>query len=203
MKTFPPEYLKPLVIETNEIKNILHCKIQCPCNHSLFTVYKNRLPDEELKRMAEWENIVSEFNGGYSDRDGNMILTKKNIFGKIVKELKINKNSIPNPVEIVKIKCSNCGKEFIIFDSSKHGYDAFTEKHSINADQYDFIPIKPKDGTFSEIKIKIINDLTYEEFLEDIGAKLSKEDYTNAFSYISIEANIKGKWVEVFSKETA
>ena len=84
MKTFIPEYLKPLVTETKEVKNILHCKIQCPCNNSSFTVYKNILTDEETNKIKEWENIVSKFNSGYSDKDGNMFLTKKNIFVKIV-----------------------------------------------------------------------------------------------------------------------
>lgn len=205
MKTVLPEYLKPFVAEVKEVNEVLHCKIRCSCNHdSLFTVCKNILSAEEQKKIKEWEKFVSEFNSGYSDKDGNLFLTKKNFFGRVVKKVEIDKKSIPKSVDIIKIKCANCGKEFVIFDSSKHGYDAFTECYSVNVEQYSFLPIKYKNyDQFSEVEIKIKNDLTYEEFCDNIGENLSKEDYSNAFSFISIEASIDGKKVEIFSKETA
>lgn len=117
---------------------------------------------------------------------------------------------MPRYLIILKAKCTICGSEHIIFDSSKNGYDAVVDllekKDSKNTDKnyvLEFKPIKEcKNSHGISIMIKIINRVTFEEFCEEFGdiKEFSNKNingkeslYLNAFGEIvvfSVTTNI-------------
>ena len=99
--------------------------------------------------------------------------------------------------EIVKVKCAKCGKEYILFDSRFHGYDATIPERESKYDGvvYDFAPIvwkKDKDG-LATFTVKIQNDDSLEDFIEN-AYETDEETYSNSFGWITIKVvNIKTK----------
>ena len=54
------------------------------------------------------------------------------------------------------------------------------------------------------LQVKVENDASLEEFNENTGLDFSEEQYSNAFSWITIyKLNDKGKATIIFDEETA
>lgn len=104
--------------------------------------------------------------------------------------------------DIVMVRCVNCKKEYIVFDSSEYGYDGVVDflKNPLCADRS---KIEYKNVIDSaECAIEIRNTCPYSEFEEEFGESGSYEMYTNAFSDITIIAFTSKEKKTIFSAET-
>lgn len=114
---------------------------------------------------------------------------------------------IPDLYDSFKIKCAECGREYVIFDSRLHGYDARAERDGKNRDtdiatHYRPLPLKGDSGPV-ELIVRIRNELTDEITADRVGDGLAQADVSNAFSCISVYAKSGPKTKMIFSRETA
>jgi len=199
-----PNHLLSIAKNVKQKNSIVTFSLQCNCNCSNFILYQNNESHEECLKKSKWESLLKDFNGGgYSDKNGNLYLIKKNLFGIKTKELKINKSDIPKYLTIIKAKCICCLKEYIIFDNTKNGYDSIaeiTDYANIN-NQDSSILYKAISKKATPIKIKIVNDMSFSSFIKEFPT-LSKENYSNAFSHISIYMLENNKPRCVLNRET-
>lgn len=196
-----PQYLSSIATKITETKNkkILF-NINCICGGQNFFIFKNCETAEEITKKKNWESLIKGYNSGYSDDKGNLYLTKK-IFGIKIKQIKINRSDVPQYNTIIKVKCSECGKEYIIYDSRENGYDAMVdslENNKITDLPVQYIKFLDKEQS---IKIKITNDLAYQEFVDEFQ-NASLQDFSNAFSEISIYITNNNKRKCIFTAET-
>ena len=201
MCTILPHYLSKIATSIKVNNKSITCNLICKCGNQNFFIFKNDETTEELLKKQKWESILKEYNGGgYSDSEGNLFLVKK-FLGFEIKKIKIKKSEMPHYTTIFKVQCSKCKNEYIIFDSRKNGYDAIAEydgKLKTND-----LPIKFNKYINDEqfIGIKITNDLSYEDFKNEFE-NLNKEDYSNAFSEISIYSTRDNKTKCIYYHET-
>ena len=113
--------------------------------------------------------------------------------------------------DVIKIRCAECGREYIIFDGDKHGYDALTtvikklthiiDDQDNDADQ-EYKILRKSCG----VEVAIQNDVPYED-VEEIfrghDLPLTREQYVNAFSWFTVSAVVDGKARVIFDMETA
>jgi len=91
----------------------------------------------------------------------------------------------------IMMRCAKCGKEWLIFDYTKHGYNALVCKNGVR------IPDKLIEawrcpecrGDIFTVKISIEPE-DQEQFVEDVvngeNSDMSADDYINAFGWITI-----------------
>lgn len=199
-----PRYL--LDIANNIIKKKYSAifNLKCTCDNEYFVLYRNKETDEEIIKRKKWETLLNKYNGGgYSDELGNVYLIKKNLFGVKSAEIKINKSEIPNPLTVVKAKCSKCGKEYIIFDNSKNGYDAVVDNLETKNSNKKNVQCQYKaiNNKCKIIKVRIANDLLYEDFAKEFPG-VTTESFANAFSEISIYLLENKRYRCIFNEET-
>ena len=104
---------------------------------------------------------------------------------------------------IIKIRCNECGAERVIFDERYHGYNAVTSEDDSGAVEYQDSFVLICDDAVA-VQMKVENDASLDEFNENTGLDFSEEQYSNAFSWITIyKLNDKGKATEIFEVETA
>lgn len=178
--------------------------LKCNCGCSEFFLLQNEETEYEEAKRAKWESLLHEYNGGgYSDKSGNLFLTKKSIFGIKVKEIKINKSDIPQYVTILKTRCSVCGKEHVIYDSRTNGYNAMTESDIIKNLKEENMPrsYKAINDKSAHVKIKITNDISPSIFIEEFPES-PIENHANAYSHISVYLQKDNRYKCVFEKQT-
>ena len=126
----------------------------------------------------------------FGDENGiSYLYGMKGLFGEKILE-KFEYKQLDS-TEIVKVKCAECSKEYVLFDSRFHGYDATIPERESKYDSvvYDFTPIiwkKDKDG-LATFTIKIQNDDGLEDFIEN-AYETDEETYSNSFGWIMIKA---------------
>lgn len=192
-----PKYIENILEVTKQSKNFIYCDVVCECKNKTFTGYTNILPLS--KEQKEHENELKKFYKKYNtfttikENEISYLCGMKGLFKKKIGEKIEIKNF--DYTQIVKIKCLKCGKEYILFDSRFHGYDAnIPERESMyDNNEYDFTPIKWKNDIegASTFHIKIENDESLENFIEN-AYETNNDTYSNSFSWIQIEVkNIK------------
>ncbi len=194
-----PKYIENILSITKDKHGEIECDVVCECGARYFIGYKNVIV--RSAEEAAYESAYNAFNKKYSrirfgDENGASYLYGiKGLFGeKILEKLEYKQLDY---TEIVKVKCAVCGKEYILFDSRFHGYDAVTPERESEYDVvvYDFAPIvwkKDTDG-LATFTVKIKNDDSLEEFVEN-AYETDAETYSNSFGWIMIKAqNIKTK----------
>lgn len=150
---------------------------------------------------AAYEAAYNAFNEKYSrirfgDENGIYYLyAMKGLFGEEIIE-KFEYKQLDS-TEIVKVKCAKCGKEYVLFDSHFHVYDATIPERKCKYDGvvYNFAPIvwKKDQNDLATFTIKIKNDDSLEDFIEN-AYENDEETYSNSFGWITIKAvNIKTK----------
>ncbi len=91
--------------------------------------------------------------------------------------------------EAVKIKCSECGKEYTIYDSRYNGYSGMfcTE---CSEEKKNYIPHfklkKRRDNSPVEICIEVEHDENLEAFKANTGIDCTFDEYTDAYTWITI-----------------
>lgn len=189
------KYIKNILEITKSGKGFICCDVVCECGARHFTGYKN-----VIVRSTE-EAAYNAFNEKYSRirfGDENCIsylYAMNGLFGEEILEKFEYKQLDSN--EIVKVKCAKCGKEYVLFDSRFHAYDATIPERECKYDGvvYNFAPIvwKTDQNGLATFTIKIKNDDSLEDFIEN-AYETDEETYSNSFGWITIKAvNIKTK----------
>ena len=197
-----PQNFSSIATNIQEKDSLVSFNLKCTCDNCKFFLYKNKKNTVEKNIEKNWESLIKNFNGGYSDKYGNVYLTKS-FMGFKLKQIKLEKNEIPNYIVKIKAICSKCGNEYEIFDNRYNGYDSMNENLSIDkanmiSPSFSYKKINKEDCM---IKIKIKNDLPYSEFIEEFP-NATMENYLNCYSYISIYFLFQNKYKCIFSYET-
>ena len=194
-----PKYIENILSITKKKRGEIECDVVCECGARHFIGYKNVIV--RSAEEAAYESAYNAFNEKYSrirfgDENGiSYLYAMKGLFGEEILEKFEYKQF--DSTEIVKVKCAKCGKEYILFDSRFHGYDATIPERESKYDGvvYDFAPIiwkKDQDG-LATFTVKIQNDDSLEDFIEN-AYETDEETYSNSFGWITIKAvNIKTK----------
>lgn len=199
-----PIYLKDYTEVQKNKKHIITLRVVCKCGCDSFYLLKNRLEvaktniiEAQEKKFTKWRNIENYIDPITKIR----YLVTKNVFGKIYDMIPISRLDNINEINIIKVKCSKCENEKIIFDNRHNGYNSMvTDKRFFHMDKEYFYDLIQKETMGVEIKLQ--NDLTYEEYCEEVGKEFADE-YQNAFSSITIYGIINKTKKIFFEEETA
>lgn len=190
-----PKYLEEIseIIKTS--KNYEIVKIKCKCGHNHFIVFEFSEPNDL--------NIKSGFNEIIREND-KMYLIKRNFFGKIIGKIECKNMFEKKQRRIVKAKCEKCGLEYVLFDNSKHGYDAvITQQESCASKNEITFDFKKAYSKPIEVFIKIYQDIDYNQFKEEFE-NIDYSGYLNSFSNIDIYGiNSKSRKIKICSEETS
>ena len=140
-----PKYIENILSITKEKRGEIECDVVCECGARHFVGYKNVIA--RSAEEAAYEAAYNAFNEKYSrirfgDENGiSYLYAMKGLFGEEILE-KFEYKQLDS-TEIVKVKCAECGKEYVLFDSRFHGYDATIPERESKYDSvvYDFAPI--------------------------------------------------------------
>jgi len=209
-----PKYLEGWTRVKKNTNDAVVVEAVCTCGHTEFRVFKNviiktaKQIDEERELNMFFERCRWRSYHIGTLKDGKTYAYRKNLLGVIVDKVELSNEHLDN-ANVVKIRCTRCGKEYVAFDDRIHGCDAFVnEGRSFSDERMDFEQKKfgRSADNIVEIEICIINQFSFEEFCEEFEEICSIEDYSNAFGNIDIYARVKDlndKKVAIFSEETA
>ena len=174
-----PPHLKDIAIDVKTSKHTTTFKLKCPCGNEQFSILGAGISSQQ---RTFWPILSSNF---YEDDTGKKYYIEKTFFGIPVRKTVIYER------ELVKAKCPCCEHEFVLFDSSKHGYNAI-------CDQLEGRNTPSIEDVFTlrysecEVSVSVQNDLSYDEFEDSFDNEVTPEQYANAFSSIAIYS-LKGK----------
>lgn len=207
-----PEYLETNAILKKAKINTITFSLHCLCGNDSFTIMENYFTrDEKAQSKPHFDALTSLMTKTHAPFGWSVSKDKSGVY-HYWKYMNANKSErveviVPEMpdfalVSIIKAVCPNCGREIVLFDNRKHGYDGMTAKHE-NAMNY--IPhFKQKGKTSYRIEMTIENDSSLEEFQEASGFKCSAEFYSNSFSWIRIYGiDAMGKKKKLYDYETA
>ena len=92
---------------------------------------------------------------------------------------------------VVKAVCRDCGKEWLIFDLSKHGFDGLVNESGVAVPEESLIRYSCCDDSVYEIEVGIETE-DPEQFIEEVvneefsDGKFSPEDYVDAFDWLVV-----------------
>ena len=184
----------------------------CTCGCDTFVLYRNvYTADEEQAMKPYYDALIHSCTGGLAstctiDEDGTVhhwrLLTPAGLDGT-KEEGFIPERPFFAGISVMKIQCTHCGAEHVIFDSRCHGYDAMTSVQT--EEERNYTPqFRKKCKSPSAIEIKVENDPSREVFNGNTGLSFDEAQYSNAFSWIKIYAvNVDGKRRMIFEHETA
>ena len=207
-----PEYLKSIAKNEKVKSSNIVFDIVCECNNSEFLVFQNKKNEDDVKK----EKIFHERTKNWlsmerwtDKKTGIQYVVKRNLFGLITDKIPIDE--VPTDLnfhEIIKIKCSKCDNEYVIFDNKKHGYDALVEGEKSENLEIEFTQKKFRSSEthLSKIIVEVFNDTSLNQFIENTGLDFTAEQYSNAFSDISIYGfvvDLNDKKIVLYTEETA
>ena len=208
-----PKYLEAWTRMKKNTEFSVKLDAVCECGHMDFYAFKNviRKTAEQIENEKEYNEFEKRLKWRSSHvgilKDGKSYVYRRNLFGVIVDKVELRESDHTNAV---KIKCTKCGNEYIVFDNRLHGHDAITteEQKCFTCEQMEFEQktLKKSENNIFGIEIEIIHDIPVEEFTEELNnGSMSIEDYSNAFGSITIYAVLRdlNKKMEIFSEETA
>lgn len=115
-----PMHLKDCTKIKKISEDTIHLQVLCKCGWKNFYLLENLLDFEEEniikvyeKRLSRWRSMENYIDPITKIR----YLATKNIFGKIYDKIPISEIYNMKRTYIVKVKCSKCGNEKIIYDS--------------------------------------------------------------------------------------
>lgn len=200
-----PNYLMEIADQIKERKDLttFHLKCSCGCNAFLLAKSKNNGNEHKNSFDSYWDSLklpIFSLKDAIDKRNGERYVYGTTFFGIRLGRFYVKDLPNFNIRQIIKARCSKCGKEFVIFDSHHHGYDVLTEnKQEIENNELTVKLVWTKNP--KEIIVDIRNSLSYEEFVEEFGESIEK--YSNAFESIDIYTITNGRKKDFFGEETA
>lgn len=207
-----PDYLSPYAQIVKTSKTWSSFTFSCICGCHSFIPFVNYYTLEEETAMKPYYDALNYcFTGAWAstctkDDDGTLhrwkLFTPAGLDGPKEEVFIPDKPFFAN-IMAVKIKCTHCGEDHLIFDSRYHGYDGMTGTHTEEVLNYQ-PHFRAKCRSAVGIEIKVENDPSLESFEENTGIRFTEMQYSNAFSFIKIYAvNPDGKKRMIFECETA
>lgn len=217
-----PVHLKELSYNCVQKKNTITFYLKCHCSNETFKIMKAKTNYGKFEK-ERWENYwkrykmpIFSFNSATDKKSGKQYLYGKTLFGFRIGRYYTDIISAPNDFCIVKVKCSHCEREFIVFDSRKHGYDALADvfdtqnlsRHSeVDNPNYESKSTLIFRNLCQEkqcaIKITVQNNLSRDEFFETFGNDVLETSYSEAFSHIAMYSIVDGQSKKIFDMETS
>lgn len=209
-----PNHLKNIAYSEQSENEFTFFDIKCKCGSAFFDIYENYLTKEEKELCKPYyEALDYSITGGYSsfctkDEDGNIHrwinLTHDRNGPK--EEVFIPPAPICALIYSIKVKCSECGSEYIIYDSRYYGYDGKFCRE-VSDEEKNYIPHykmkKRRDNMPVQVRIKVEHDPSFEDFKESADIACSYEDYTEAFTWFVIYTiDSQGKKRKIVDLET-
>ena len=191
-----PNYLKQISVLQKQSGNTTSFSLKCTCGCNTFFVYQNYLNKEEKALEKPYVDALTEvlcldnaLKAITRDEDGNshywrLYEPHKGLDGKR-EEMVVPARPFFCGIVAIKIKCADCGKEYLLFDSRIHGYDGMTGKESPETMRYEpHFKLKCREAV--SLSVKVENDESFEEFRENGEIGFSEEQYSDAFTWIWI-----------------
>ena len=211
-----PEHLRDIAINIKKAKrNTVYCQLRCSCGCQNFSVYKSQYDPSPLEVYEKSLKFPIFESVGKIDKQGRRYWVYKTIFGIPIGKRYHDELLLPNGSycysDIIKIKCVECGKEHIIFDGDKHGYDAITTvienivgtiHFQADYENQNYRTLRKCCG----VEVAFQNDNSYEEIEQIFNSHkipLTQEQYINAFSWFIVSAIVDGKTRVIFDMETS
>lgn len=114
-------------------------------------------------------------------------------FGEVYQPGKIAVNKVGEKYAlVVKAVCSTCGKEHLLFDFAKHGYDGLICGDGVSVPESELVDVAADDESNFEIDMSIEFD-DEEQFVEEIvddppeGMSFTPDDRVNIWSWVVID----------------
>lgn len=201
-----PRVVEEISAKVSEKKDVLSVRLMCKCGNDRFFVRsasKNNNPDLE-------RDFLKRFGKGFearSNAQGEVFFIKRKWFGKIIDTAPAKEYlSLQNRV-VFFAKCSECHKEYIIYDNWQNRYDSIECKKNLESEK------ETQTGSYSEkdhTKNKasqVFVSFRYEgteDMKESIDDDISEEDFSNYFSeitiYVSDENSLRKR--KIYQEET-
>lgn len=200
-----PVYLEKYAAEKRQKNNKISFRLKCTCGCETFFIPKKIYTKEEKEFIKEYEGKIPNIGWhtlcGETDVNGNECWYIKKFF-IFKKYLEFPKPPIFLDIKVIKVICSQCQKEIVVFDNRCHGYDGMTTD---NIKKTKYIPhFEECNNMIYNIYVTIKNDTSLEEFNDNLGDECSYEFYSNAFSRIIIfGVDENGKKKILCDEETA
>lgn len=191
-----PNYLQEIAYSESNKNNFTTFRIKCNCGCIQFHVYESYLDKKERELCKPYYDALhySISGGCFSNctKDENGIihhwiyLTHNHNGPK--KEVIIPPKPVCATINVIKIKCYECGDEYVIYDNRFHGYSGKFCNDSIEEKEYipHFRLKKRRDNLPVEIYISVEHTESYEDFEKSIDIPCEYKDYTDAFTWIAI-----------------
>ncbi len=204
-----PKYLEDLSKLKKSTNDYIEVTISCSCGGNKFAFYENYI--EKTQEEIDYEKELEAFNKRHffsyewgTLKDGKSYLYKSHLFGLLITD-KVEIKHFDN-TQIIKVKCLECNKEYVLFDSRFNGYDSIMSTEEEKKIKYTFKEKKFKKAKniIKNVTIKIYNDPSIEDFKGSTGEyDITEEEYSNQFGWIGIYGeDINGTKKEIFSIET-
>ncbi len=208
-----PNYLSSIAYRENQKNNFTTFYLKCNCGCTSFDIYESFLNKEErLLCQPYYDALNHSVSGGCfsnctKDETGTIhhwIYFTHSIDGP-KEEVFIPPAPAFAHITVIKVKCSGCGKEYIIYDSRYNGYSGSYKQCSEEEKIYvpHFKLKKRRDNAPVEICISVEHDESFEAFKENTGLNCTFEQFTNFYTWIIIySVDSKSKKRKLFEFET-
>lgn len=186
-----PPHLEEVAQNIKRTKDSVTFDVQCKCGCKHFHIYEHVYSEDEQQQIEAHEQEIIRLTKGYQitytkDAEGKGHWWRKK-FPFFRQEFEMPKQPWFYGLEAWKLKCVDCGQEYVLFDSRLHGYDAVAA-NDVSEELRKYVPVyqvkKVQNKQDMCIQVKIINDLAYEEFCQEVAT--DETLYANAFGSIEV-----------------
>ncbi len=193
-----PNYLKAIAYNELQKDNFTSFCLKCKCGCTHFHIYESYL-DKHEKELCKpyFDALARSVTGGYFSnctQDENGVIHHWIYFTHSINGPKEEVIIPPKPtcacIEVIKVKCPDCRNEYVIYDNRFHGYSGKFCKDSIEEKEYipHFRLKRRRDNLPVEICISVEHTESYENFEKNIDISCEYDDYTDAFTWITIHS---------------
>lgn len=210
-----PEYLREIGYAEKRRNNFLQMGIHCQCGCEDFYIY-TASTSHNGKEFDEWHKAEKEYfrslgveiygKSCYIDKNDGLTYETAYVNGKYIGKLLFDPPKFWSAY-VIGAKCSRCGKKHLIFDNTRFGYNGrivgTEEKADYGKMKFRQIRRKLSPDFIYKIKIEIENDESLKEFQSACSEQYTYEQYSEAFSQISVYLSHNGKKVRIYEEETS
>jgi len=206
-----PYHLEPLAEILAAKRDALTLQLRCACGCGRFFVYENTLTPAEKAELAEYERICgAKFRRKWgvtlrTEPDGRQHIYARGMLGFPV-EIDLPERPFFADFHCVSVRCEQCGKETVIFDSRYHGYDGAICGTDTPPDYQPVMRQKfAGKSPARRIRIGLSCTVPPEDFAEITGTEAANSNlFSECFTEIVISAESEsGRYRAFFSAETA
>lgn len=202
-----PNHLKDIAYSDKSKENFTSFELKCKCGSFLFDLYENYLDKEEKALCKPYEDALDlSVKGGYGssctvDEDGKIHHWIHLSFSPNgpKEEVFIPPKPVCACILSIRSKCSECGREYAVYDSRYHGYDSMYDPE-ISDEEKNYVPHYKKKRRRDNMPVRVCVEV---EHNIDMPDEDSGTDLTEAFTWITIRTiDSSGKKRKIFDLET-